>query len=239
MRSGDRVVASWLHPAEAITPPFVASINAVERHSRRLAGTIPIPAGANIVNARNAQARMFLQTDAQWLWIVDSDMGFSADTLDRLCEQAHDENRPIVGGLCFSLLTDPKTRIEHPAPTLYQLSDTPGVMWRMWDWPDGLVEVDATGAACLLVHRSVLERMSAVHDEPWPWFCETAMDGRPVSEDIVFCLRARQLGYPVVVDTTVDIDHYKLLPVNAAMYGGFRHGPAFRSVVGETAALPC
>lgn len=235
MKSGDRVVASWLHPAEAIVPHFVASIAGVERRSSRLAGTLPIPAGANISTARNAQVRIFLQSDAEWLWILDSDMAFPADTLDRLCERAHDVERPVVGGLCFSLLTDPKTGAEYPAPTLYLVSDRPGVMLRLWSWPHGdLVEVDATGAACLLVHRSVLERMGEVHAAPWPWFQEVAMDGRPVSEDITFCLRARQLGVPVHVDTSVEIDHMKLLPVNAALYGAFRSGPAFEQIVGET-----
>lgn len=240
MKAGDRVAVSWLHPAEAITPHFVRSLDGVRARTHRIAAELGIPAGANITNARNAQVRWFLdQTAAEWLWIVDSDMAFADDTLDRLCAQAHDTDRPVVGGLCFALLTEPRTQLEYPAPTLYLLSDTPGELFRCWDWPPGqLCEVDATGAACLLVHRSVCQAMRHAHGEPWPWFREQAVNERPMSEDITFSLRARALGHSVWVDTSVAIDHMKLLPVNAGLYQAWRHGPGFARVVGDTVQVP-
>lgn len=239
MKSGDRVAVSWLHPAESITPQFVASLERVRRTTHRIVDAGGLAAGANITTARNRQVRWFLdETRADWLWIVDSDMAFDADTLDRLCESAHDMQRPIVGGLCFALLTDLTSGLEYPAPTLFLVTETPGEMFRCWDWPPGLCEVDATGAACLLVHRTVCEAMRAKHDEPWPWFREQAVEGRPMSEDITFCLRARSLGYPVYVDTSVEIDHMKLLPVNAGLYRAWRHGPGFAATVGDTVQVP-
>lgn len=238
MKAGDRIAVSYLHPAETLVPHFVRSLAAVRDTSHRLVAEFGLPAGANIVNARNAQVRWFLDhTQADWLWIVDSDMQFPEETLERLCAQAHDTDRPIVGGLCFAVVTDPTSGQEYPAPTLYLLSDTPGELLRLWDWPQSLCEVDATGAACLLVHRSVLEAMRETHEAPWHWFREHAVDGKPVSEDITFCLRARSLGYSVWVDTTVHIDHMKLLPVNAGMYGLFRHSPLFDSVTGARQQL--
>ena len=240
MTAGDRVAVSWLHPAESITPHFIASLERVRQSTHRIVDAGGLAAGANITTARNRQVRWFLEeTRAEWLWIVDSDMAFGADALDRLCDQAHDKERPIVGGLCFALLTDLPSGLEYPAPTLFLLSDVPGEMLRCWDWPAGEVcEVDATGAACLLVHRSVCEQMRQVHPEPWPWFREQAVDKRPMSEDITFCLRARALGFPIHVDTSVEIDHLKLLPVNAGLYRAWRAGPAFAATVGATVQVP-
>lgn len=239
MKSGGRVAVSWLHPAESITPAFVRSIDGVRASSSRIVACQGLPAGANITTARNAQVRWFLDhTQAEWLWIVDSDMQFPPDTLERLCASAHDRTHRIVGGLCFALLTDPRSGHDYPAPTLYLLSDTPGEMLRLWDWPPGqLCEVDATGAACLLVHRSVLEKMRDANDGPWHWFREHVAEGRPISEDITFCLRARSLGYSVWVDTSVQIDHMKLLPVNAALYQMFRGSQAFDDVTGTRRRL--
>lgn len=235
MKSGDRVAVSWLHPAETITPHFVASLDRVRRTSHRVVDAGGLPAGANITSARNRQVQWFLdETRAEWLWIVDSDMAFDGDTLERLCESADDRRCQIVGGLCFALLTDLKTGLEYPAPTMFLLSDTPGELLRCWDWPASLCEVDATGAACLLVHRSVCEQMRDAHPGPWSWFREQIVDGRPMSEDITFCLRARSLGYSVWVDTRVEIDHMKLLPVNAGMYRAWRAGPGFAATVGDT-----
>lgn len=55
----------------------------------RFAYHLPIESGANIVTARNRIVRVFLEnTDAEWLWMVDSDMTFEMDTLDRLLEVA-------------------------------------------------------------------------------------------------------------------------------------------------------
>lgn len=233
MKAGDRIAVSYLHPAETITPHFVRSLAAVRDSTPRLVTEFGLPAGANIVNARNAQVRWFLDhTQADWLWIIDSDMQFPPDTLERLAASADDRTQRIVGGLCFAVVTDPHTGQEYPAPTLYLAGGEDATMLRLWDWPEGLCEVDATGAACILIHRSVLEAMRAAHPAPWHWFRELAGDGKPVSEDITFCLRARSLGYSVWVDTSVLIDHMKLWPVNADMYGLFRHSPLFANVTG-------
>lgn len=78
-----------------------------------------------IVTARNEVAARFLERDAEWLLWVDTDMGFTADTADRLLAAADPTERPIVGALCFAqheYATDGmggfRTR---PRPTLYPL----------------------------------------------------------------------------------------------------------------------
>lgn len=217
------VVVSWLHNGE-VAGEFMRSVinvlNWDHQHSHHIfnGGYLPIPSGPNLVESRNLQARTFLTSDSEWLWIVDSDMTFEPDTLDRLLAEADPVERPIVGGLCFG------RREDRYFPTLYVI-DADDEGWIFDDFPDdGLVGVPppdrlATGAACLLIHRSVLEKMADHYPEPYPWFDnEIGANGGPRSEDIVFCLRAGELGFPVFVHTGIKTGHVKRYVITEAAY---------------------
>lgn len=182
-------------------------------------GRIAFRAGHNLSAPRNMVVEKFLQYGkADWLWMVDSDMTFQPDTVERLLEYADPEQAPIVGGLCFGFDEQGDIR-----PTLYGLiGETPETLQvcRYDEWiPDSMYQVAATGAACLLVHRSVFERMRDFEDprrpgkrgfnDAFPYFQETEHDGRPVSEDFTFCWRAGILGIPVYVNTAVHLGHIK------------------------------
>lgn len=127
-----------------------------------------------------------------FLWI-DDDMTFPPDAAKRLL--AHD--LPIVGGLCHNR--------RHPfMPILMHMTER-GFAYQ-YDYPEGLVEVAATGAAFLLVKREVLAEISekcnkAKGEAPWMPM------GLGLGEDVSFCLRAAQLGYKIKVDTTLKIGH--------------------------------
>lgn len=199
-------------------------------HHRRIVdggGRLSYLAGHNLSAPRNEVVRKFLAYGkAEWLWMVDSDMTFTPDTLERLLEHADPDTAPIVGGLCFSF-------DEHglEVPTLYDLGNLDGKreVVRYDEWPpDAMFQVAATGAACLLIHRSVFDRIRTFEhpDRPgatgfnatFPWFQETELDGRPVSEDITFCWRAGIAGMPLYVNTAVQIGHVKERVLSAGSY---------------------
>jgi hypothetical protein len=118
-------------------------------------------------------------------------MVFEADSFERL--YAHD--LPIVGGLCHN-------RRPPYMPILMREYD--GGYAFVYDFDrevdgKGLIEVDATGAAFLLVKREVFERIAETKEEPFAI--------RGPGEDVSFCLRAKELGYKIFVDTTVEIGH--------------------------------
>lgn len=167
--------------------------------------------GPRIATTRNQMVRAFLDdTTAEWLWMVDTDMTFDPDILERLL----DCNEEVVGGLCFARA---KGGIY---PTMYRYDEETEFIERVYDYPeDELVSVSATGAACLLVHRSVLEKVGIDNKEPYRWFADTATpDGREIGEDITFCLRCLDIGIPVHVHTGIKCGHIKEVNIDETAY---------------------
>lgn len=190
---------------------FTRSIGAVTAYSLShevpLVGALPHVSGPRIAAGRNHLVNSFLATEAEWLFMVDDDMSFDGDVLERFLKVADPVKAPIVGGLTFG------TGRDGIFPTLFRVDPEVQGPVRMDSWPldpnSSLVEVDATGAACLFVHRSVFEKMGEQYGGPWKWFQETALGGNTVGEDMTFCLRARALGFPIVVDTSIKFGHVK------------------------------
>jgi GT2 family glycosyltransferase len=184
-----------------------------------LEGKTPVDAvlalewGPNISTGRNRLCADFLARPGapEWLFMCDTDMVLQPDTIDRLIAAADATEVPVLGGLCWSLEAGRKV------PTMYELvQKAPGELafTRHVRWPqDAVVRVGATGAACLLIHRSVLEAVRlASGDIAAPWFRETALRDVPMAlmgEDLTFCLRCAAAGIPVHVHTGVKAGHMK------------------------------
>jgi hypothetical protein len=220
----EKVVIAYLHP-NLVHGAFMESVldllvydAAFHKRIVNGGGRLATQANANLAGPRNGLVRKFLAYGkADWLWMVDSDMTFRPDTLERLLEFADPDEAPIVGGLCFGF--DDKGDIQ---PTLFGLvgdEASPKVI-RYHEWPpDSMFQVAATGAACLLIHKGALERIRDAEipsragrpgfNDAFPWFQETEHDGSPVGEDFTFCWRAGLLGIPVFVNTAVQIGHIK------------------------------
>lgn len=173
-------------------------------------------ASGQLVEARNDVVADFLKLDLEWLWCVDSDMGFEADTLDRLLASADPVDRPVVGALCFGLKKagedyDLRSIDLVCFPTVYAWQDTAddvGFQVMTNYERDALVKVSASGAACFVVHRSVLEK---IRDKYGPvWFDKvTHPTGRTFSEDLSFFIRVAGVDVPAFVDTAIKTTHDK------------------------------
>lgn len=175
-----------------------------------------------LVAGRNQAVYEFLTEfpDAQWLWWLDTDMGFPADTLDLLRQAADPTERPIVGALCFSLRElDPDGMggwHTQPTPTIYDWVTVPAEGggeqsgWAVrWDYPrDTVTRCHGTGSACILIHRTVLER---IRDRFGTWYdrVPNPTTEQYMGEDMAFCVRANALEIPVFVDTRVKTSHSK------------------------------
>ncbi len=172
-----------------------------------------------LVEARNKAVRLFLKEGlADWLFWIDTDMGFAADTVDRLLAAADPVERPVVGGLAFTQKEEEPDGMGgwrcRAAPTVFDwtvLDDGQMGFSVRWKYPPGqLVRVAGTGAACVLVHRSVFERIEAEYGT-WYDRVPNTTTKQVVSEDLSLCLRAGALNIPVHVHTGVKTSHQKTL----------------------------
>lgn len=224
MPTSDTVLVAYLHP-NVVSHSFSDSLMRLVAHDLahearviRTGGPVMFRCGpGGLVEARNDVVRHFLDNaEADWLWMVDSDMGFAADTVDRLVASADPVERPVVGGLCFGMRETAPDGMQgwltQPFPTLYdwaRKSDGETGFAIRRNYPvSALTPVAGTGAACLLVHRDVLAKLREAHGDQW--FTRTRYpNGDLVAEDLSFCYRVNQLGLPVHVDTSVRTTHHK------------------------------
>src|SRR5262245_36082730 len=168
------VIVGLIHRADSTKPQHHRCLRMLLARDfgldHRIIGELDRESSANVAHGRCAIAQDFLNhpKKPEWLWLLDDDMTFGDDILLKLLGAAHPTERPIVGGLCFG--TRPVKDIdgrEHfnecgatPLelfPTIYMLDDD-GQMWHVMDYPpDQVIQTHSTGAACLLIHRSVLD----------------------------------------------------------------------------------
>lgn len=209
----ETIFIAYAHPGE-VPGPFHESLLQVMLEDRnqdfRIVAHMAITSGPRIASARNMMVDTFLNHPARpdWLWMVDSDMVFDHSTMERLLIYANPDTRPILGGLCFG------GRRNTIFPTLYRLVD-PATndgepIQIITDFPDdAIVKVDATGAACLFMHRSALEKIGKAFPAPAQWFSESVYKGLEFGEDWTFCLRAARVGLPIHVHTGIHVGHVK------------------------------
>lgn len=195
---------------------FTASVTklvAYETLQQRLGAVIRQPSGPLLIEGRNLLVDRFLSTDTEWLLMVDSDMTFPYNALERLLETADPESAPVVGGLCYGISTE-----LGQFPTVYQRRD--GMPVAILSLPElDVVPVDATGAAFTLTHRVIFETYR--RDEYHPWFHRRFIPangdhkGGWLGEDISWHWWLRDKGVPIWVDTRVEVGHIKPTTLNS------------------------
>lgn len=247
-------------PAEAVTVAYVHSNTVtyswhhsmmemvgwdIANHGRIMAGGyIAMRCGSDgLVQARNQAVQHFLEDKpADWLFWIDTDMGFEPDTVDRLHEAADATERPMVGGLCFSMREVEPDGVggwrTSPAPTVFDWAKVDvldrqlvGGEWKQvktgeqmgfairWDYkPNVLTQCAGTGSACLLIHRSVFETVAEKFGPIWYNRVPNTSSGQLISEDLSFCMRAQAVGVPLFVHTGVRTTHMKPMWVGEEDY---------------------
>lgn len=148
---------------------------------------------------RNSLVNQVLKSDDDFSHILflDIDHYHHPDTIPMLLSR----KQSIVSGLSFR-------RSEPYDPIMFkQVGDR---FENITKWTDGdLVEVDAIGAASLLVEIDVFKKMQS------PWFqMNYPFKSGVVSEDFAFCLKAKELGYKIWCDTACTNNHIGVLNVN-------------------------
>ena len=192
-------------------------------HNGRLAGWIKVHSGSTSVpENRNSLVKEFLDTStAEWLLMVDADMGFAPDALDRMLEVADRDERPIIGAMAFAnrhVAADPYggwTTRAYPTILDWQKFDD-GIsrfVGRSHYPPNALVKCGATGAAFLLMHRNVLEVIGEKYGRHW-FTRQPDPGGEMMGEDVSFFARCAALGIPLHVHTGIQTTHHKEVWLN-------------------------
>lgn len=182
------------------TTPFIGQIDFVVNDSL-------------VCRARNTLAARFLRSEYQWLLFLDVDLLFRPEHIARLWIHATKHDRKVVCGLY----------------ALKKLAPRFVCNWIKGCTPDenGAVKVSESGTGCMLIHRSVFETMR----DKMPEIAYTVDSNHPnagkvewdffgvgpykyasglvryLSEDWMFCQRARDLGIDVWADTRIQIRH--------------------------------
>jgi GT2 family glycosyltransferase len=234
-----RVVIANLHPGdvsssfqESMEDTFELDRGRLRQPDGRRAVMHSLCGAGQIVRGRNSCATAFLDghPQADLLMFIDSDMGWDPDAVEFLAQTIDATGLPILGGLCFGarpLPAMPGQQRGHEIdvfPTLYAWNTHGQAAFdTKYDYPpDEIVEVAATGAAFIMIHRRVLEAIRA--DEGDEFFTPVTVEGhnKPFGEDMSFCLRARNLGYPTHVHTGVKTSHRKDMWVTERTYRDLR-----------------
>jgi GT2 family glycosyltransferase len=178
-----------------VDPKFITSLFANVFTSAEAGITVGLHQafGHPLDAVRNSAVNYFLsQTKATHLFFLDDDVFLPPDAILRLLKH----RAPIVSGLYY------ERRQEHRPIIIDTPKGRDGKLrfyfrYRRKPPRNKLVACDIVPAGCLMIERSVFQRLQR------PWFHIDKHFG----EDVYFSLCARKAGYKILVDTGVDCLH--------------------------------
>lgn len=142
-----------------------------------------------------------------WIIFIDDDMTFQPEAIKQLVETQRQYDFDMVGGLCFQ-------RGDPFQPTMYMReAPTNGNYVFLEDWDDGgIVEVDATGLAFVLITKRLLEAIAG----EFPSWEERQKrkapayfrwDEKGFGEDLTFCQDVKKAGGRIFINTAIKTGH--------------------------------
>lgn len=213
MKKNDRICIGMVNNGEINGLLAQDLIHIAIHPSRKFYNFVQVANIGLTTRSRNLVVKTFLDTtDAEWLLILDSDERLSVDTWLKLIEAADEKTRPIVSGLVFAAFYE-NGDVLRAVPTIYRMDMETGLQPIDDYEKDAIIEVDATGTGCLLIHRSVLlhlqESATENQGKDWAWFVEGAISGVYFGEDLLFSKRLKSLKYKIHAHTGAILPHYK------------------------------
>lgn len=163
--------------------------------------------GIYIPELREGLANEFLGCEEpfDWMLTVDSDIRFEPSDVKTLVDAGEGHGLDVVGGLYLSSWSDGVGPVawhgEPPLDPRFSMDDVDG----------HIHEVGAIGTGFLLVRRQAVESVKERYGRVFDTAYEDDASGKRVflGEDILFCRRLRELGYPVHLHTGVRVGHEK------------------------------
>ena len=165
--------------------------------------------GSLVYDARNSLALNAIKAETDYVMWFDSDMVFPSNTLEKLIEGR--DKGDIITGVYYR-------RVIPYHPVLMEkleISEDKCEWSDYIDYPQDIFEVAGCGFGCVLVPTKVL---LGVFTEFGNMFAP--ING--VGEDLSFCWRARQLGYKIVCDPSIQCGHVGHYVVDRNFYNAYK-----------------
>lgn len=172
--------------------------------------TVSFLIGSLVYDSRNRLTAYAVAMEADYILWLDSDMVFAPDVLERMMKVL-DENDDIdiISGLYCRRAT-PFTPVAFDKLEIGE--DGNLVFEDMKEIPDGLKEVAGVGFGCVLMKTDCIFDMANEHKGAW--FTPMANAG----EDCAFCIRAREYGYKIYLDPSIEFGHMGYAAVTRGFY---------------------
>lgn len=164
-------------------------------------------------NRRDLLHNWLNNTNTEWLFWVDSDIVLNKEAVEKIWNSADKDSSPVVSGLYFYPIQDRENFTIKPC--IYNFSNHPHNVLHIDDFEkDALIKIEAAGFGCLLMHRSVIEKLIGLSGYV-DFFGINAASFQPTdSEDFNFFSYLLKYNIPVYAHTGAIVDHVKPILVN-------------------------
>lgn len=172
--------------------------------------------GSLVYDSRNKLAAYAVDIEADFIMWLDSDMVFPPDTLERMLK-VMDENPQIDilsgiyyrRGAPFSPVAFKTLELNEEGKCIFE---------DLTEVPEEISEIAGCGFGCVLMKTDCLFDMASKQDKYGLWFTPYA----EVGEDCSFCIKAREEGYKIYCDPSIELGHMAFAPVTKDLYKALR-----------------
>jgi len=168
--------------------------------------------GSLVYDSRNGLGKTAIQHDFDYVLWLDSDQVFDDDLLERMVSRLEENDLDILTGVYFR-------RVAPYSPVLFETlryEDNRAYWSDFKNLPAGLFEVQGCGFGCVLMRTEVLMSVQAKFNTMFQ-----PMQG--LGEDLAFCWRARECGYKIMADPSLEIGHVGQAVINGMYWRNYRH----------------
>lgn len=165
-----------------------------------------------ITRGRNVIAAIFLNSPADHLFFIDSDIEFTNEDAARLLTMAQEGVEVACG--CYPTKKLHASFVAWKDSHLLNLDDL--------DDQDTPIDVDYAGTGFMLIKKSVFAKLQLAHPDwlyqegkfakegtqVWAFFQDPIEDGIQLSEDFFFCKRAKEVDTRILIHPQVRLKHW-------------------------------
>lgn len=207
----NKIFISWIDYYSVESDFAISVANLAHNRSEMIYGLHKI-SGPYVAESRNQIVRNFLNTDAEWLLLLDSDIIINEYVFDTLIETAKETSEKIITGWYYLSPADP-SKLDFM--TSIGLNS---VGFLDFAPENDVVSIDFAGAGICLIHRDVFLKIKNKEKQD-NWFVLEHKENNITTEDLYFFYKAKQHGFNLILNTNCFVKHIKRMHLNKEMVG--------------------